>query len=149
VLHDILYDIASYGRKSHNPSDDHKHTFTHTRTYTYSLSRSLSHTHKHTHAHTHTQEYAVRKMDGVNLEGSRISVEFAKEAPSRGGGGGRGGDGFRLTAEGLSAYTSWQDLKVARSRSRSRSCTLARALSITYCAYVHNFKVNLAHFLTS
>ena len=57
------------------------------------------------------QEYAVRKMDGVNLEGSRISVEFAKETPARGGGG-RGGDGYRLVAEGLSAYTSWQDLKV-------------------------------------
>jgi hypothetical protein len=30
----------------------------------------------------------------------------------KGGGGGGGGSGFRLIAEGLSAYTSWQDLKV-------------------------------------
>lgn len=53
----------------------------------------------------------MRKMDGVNLEGMRISVEFAKEAPSRGPRGG-GGDGYRLTVEGLSSGTSWQDLKV-------------------------------------
>jgi hypothetical protein len=53
----------------------------------------------------------VRKMDGVNLEGMRIQVEFAKEAPSKGPRG--GGEGYRLVAEGLSSQTSWQDLKVA------------------------------------
>ena len=53
----------------------------------------------------------MRKMDGVNLEGMRIQVEFAKEAPSKGPRG--GGEGYRLVAEGLSSQTSWQDLKVA------------------------------------
>ena len=56
------------------------------------------------------QEYAVRKMDGINLEGSRILVEFAKENAVRAGA--RGGSGYRLIAEGLSTRTSWQDLKV-------------------------------------
>eukprot|EP00961_Rhodomonas_salina_P109367 1472248-Rhodomonas_salina.3 len=28
-------------------------------------------------------DYAIRKMDGVNLEGLRITVEFAKELPVR------------------------------------------------------------------
>ena len=58
------------------------------------------------------QEYAVRKMDGINLEGSRILVEFAKENAVRAGA--RGGSGYRLIAEGISARTSWQDLKVCK-----------------------------------
>jgi hypothetical protein len=58
---------------------------------------------------TPAQEYAVRKMDGVSVEGSRILVDFAKDK----GGGARGGSGgYRLVAVGLSGRTSWQDLKV-------------------------------------
>lgn len=58
---------------------------------------------------TAAQEYAVRKMDGMNVEGSRILVDFAKD---KGGGGRAGSSGYRLVVVGLSGRTSWQDLKV-------------------------------------
>eukprot|EP00960_Hanusia_phi_P017802 524307-Hanusia_phi.AAC.2 len=74
------------------------------------------------------QEYAVRKMDGVNLEGKtfpmfasiisenvavrdedfgRICQGNAKKRPEAA----QGGSGYRLYAENLSQNTSWQDLK--------------------------------------
>lgn len=51
---------------------------------------------------------AIRDMDGQDVDGRRISCEFAKGARR---GGGRGGSGYRVTVEGLDARTSWQDLK--------------------------------------
>ena len=53
-------------------------------------------------------DYAIRKLDGMNLEGMRISVQHAKEAPMRGP---PGGSGYRLLATNLDGHTSWQDLK--------------------------------------
>ncbi len=71
---------------------------------------------------TAAQEYAVRKMDGVNVEGSRILVDFAKDK----GGGARGGSGgYRLVVVGLSGRTSWQDLKVPVSAGPHMSAAVA------------------------
>jgi hypothetical protein len=77
------------------------------------------------------QEYAVRKMDGVNLEGMRISVEFAKEAPSRGPRPGGGGGVCcvscvreRIERKGLS-------LSFSISRSLSLSFPLPLCLSVS------------------
>jgi len=54
----------------------------------------------------------VRNGDGIELDGKRLAVEFARgvrrsrQTPV----GGRGG-GFRVKVEGMSSKTSWQDLK--------------------------------------
>lgn len=60
-------------------------------------------------------EYAVRRMDGADVDGRRIIVEYARSrGPGAGGrGGGMGGTGEnRVLVYGLGDRTSWQDLKV-------------------------------------
>jgi hypothetical protein len=66
--------------------------------------------------------FCCADMDGRDVDGNRILVEWAKGP--RAGGPVRGPTGmrtdFRLTVEGLTSDTSWQDLKVT-------SCNLAVA----------------------
>jgi len=55
-------------------------------------------------------EDCVRKLDGYNLNGNRIIVEFSR-GPKRGPRGPPSRSDYRVSIEGLPRDMSWQDLK--------------------------------------
>jgi len=55
-------------------------------------------------------EDSVRKLDGYNLNGNRIIVEFSR-GPKRGPRGPPSRSDYRVSIEGLPRDMSWQDLK--------------------------------------